>query len=673
MDIERFLNSSIKQYGKLSEATWKKIIETIDGEEVGRLLIYIPKKYIVYKKVSIASLLKEGVQVEEDKESFIAVIYGEVMSSFVRNNGVFYKILDLKSQLTFTVYFRKSKGLQKPKIKCKYYFIGKVKYEDNHKIENSRESNVMMFFPQFKTSFNMPMEPVYARLSSYYRDQMKNILQNILNTMSVMMMNTYMFKSEEFKLNRYTLQQLFAHIHIVSCQGQTRDLSLITSRIGEYRNVLKLLEYTCFFYKLTKIKNIQIGTSKKHKYLCELDIKLTKCQIEAIRGISKNLAKEEKTINFLQGDVGTGKTLVAFVTIRKTLINGYNACFMSPTGILANQHYANFKKYFPGVNVFMIESGYKSKDYLSALNSVIQSQIPTVFFGTHSLLYEKIPNIQYVVIDEQHKFGMEQRKILMDYYVTADVLFLSATPIPRTLFLLQNKQMELFTLHTNPFPRQVKTTIVHHREEVLKKIIKMGQDSKVLWINGAIEESEYRQGVKSTYEFLKKQLENEDMPIYLIHGKMSDHDKVSILNNFHRGILVATICVETGVDLPNLPLIIIEEASNFGLATLHQLRGRVGRQGESSECILIDEKENERLRVLIETDNGLKIAEMDLRQRGYGSFFQKQQWGFDSFKSGKLNSNLFRYASQIVEKKQYHEETIAAFNKFFLKIEDVNY
>jgi ATP-dependent DNA helicase RecG len=493
--LEEFLNLSIRRYEEIGSKTLEKIIEVIGGNEIGRVLLYLPKKYILYKEISISYNLEK-----ELNDNFIPVIYGKTIGSFLRNNGIFYRVKDLKSNNIFLVYFKKIKrGQRKPKLNENYYFIGKIKMEISFTNKKNQESNVIMFFPQFKEKKCGFLKPVYGKLSNYYENAFREILKNILYEMS----HFYVFKKEEFNLNTYSIKSIFSFLHVINMKEEF-SLNFLIEKVKEHKNILRLVEYSCFFLKLFSIQNIKIGTSKPQKYLCELkDITLTKCQINSIRGISNNLSKNIKTINFLQGDVGTGKTLVAFITIRKTLINGYNACFMSPTGILTNQHFKNFQKYFPDVSTFLLESGYKNKEYLNSFRDVLNSQIPTIFFGTHNLLYEQIPNIQYIVIDEQHKFGMEQRKILMDFYETADILFLSATPIPRTLFMLQNKQMDLFTLNTNPFERKVKTTIVKCREEVLTKIKTVSENSKVLWINGAIEENDFRKGVKATYDFLQ--------------------------------------------------------------------------------------------------------------------------------------------------------------------------
>ena len=346
---------------------------------------------------------------------------------------------------------------------------------------------------------------------------------------------------------------------------------------------------------------------------------------------------------------------------------------MAPTTILAHQHYENYKKNFPEFNCFLVEGGYKNKKYLQHLEDISNYKIPTVFFGTHALLFENLQNISLIIIDEQHKFGMEQRKILMDKFPKSDILFLSATPIPRTLFMLKSNQMYLNTLSTSPFSKNIKTILVKKKEDILNKIIEISKKEKVLWINSSIDtygqEDKEKTGVNSTHEFFKK----KKVESYLLHGKKKDEEKLSVISNFQKGILISTICVETGIDIDNLNYIVIEDASQFGLATLHQLRGRIGRKGQEALCILIDNTETERLNILLNSNNGFEISEIDAQQRGAGSFFSKEQCGFYGFKSGPFNEKLFNLASKIFQKNLFYKDNIKLLKEYFFKTLDVHF
>lgn len=639
------LTDSIKIYiNNKNEKYIKALIRHFHSDEIGTILFFLPCKYLTYKTGSI----------DEDFGDYIPVIFGEVVGIFKKNSATFITVIDLnhKDKKKFSLYF-KNKVKLIISIGLKYYFIGKI---------SKKEEQICMFFPKYQINNFIPyVKPVYDKIIGCPQDKLHEILRAILKNLPT----KYIFKTTKNNLNKYSINKILSMIHNIFYTNDTDKIKISWS-------LLKICEYTCFFDGIHKIQNANIGEPKLLKYKFDLPIQLTICQKKAIQSISQNLESIKPTISFVQGDVGSGKTFVAFCAFNKTLLNSFNSCFMAPTTILAQQHYSNYRKYFPHFNCFLIEAGYKNKIYLQALEEIYIKKIPTVFFGTHGLLFEKLENISCIVIDEQHKFGMKERKVLLDKFPKSDVIYLSATPIPRTLFLLKNQQMQLFTLTTMPFDRKITTTLIEDKTSIMDKIQELSKTEKILWINPMIytnDSDNQKSAVVGTYEFLKK----NNIEVYLLHGQLKDEEKINILNNFHKGVLVATTCVETGMDIENLNIIVIEDASQFGLATLHQLRGRVGRKGQLAECILIDDKQTERLNILLETNDGFKIAEMDLQQRGCGSFFQKQQWGFDSFKTGKFKENLFDMAGDIFHKKDYFEDVILELSRFFFKMQDVNY
>jgi len=539
------------------------------------------------------------------------------------------------------------------KVGESYYFIGKV---------TKKDKDFYIFCPKYQgTPFKDQISPVYTKIIGCPPEKLVEILKLVLADTK----SCYPFFTEEKKLREYSLTKILSMVHN---SFHSNDIHQI--KMGWF--LLKMCEYTCFFHGVYALQNRHVGDAKILKYKFNLPIELTPCQKITLKALSAQLELPKPTIGFLQGDVGSGKTLVAFCAINKTLLNGFNSCFMCPTTILNHQHYNNYKKNFPEFRSFLLPSGYKSKKYLQELQEILSQKIPTVFFGTHGLLFEKLENIGLIVIDEQHKFGMEQRKILTDNYPRSDVLFLSATPIPRTLFMLKTQQMQLYTLKTLPFTKNIRTILVAKKEDILNKIFALSKKEKILWINPTIKpskEKSLKSAVVNTYEFFK----SKNLEVQLIHGKLKEATKLEILNNFQKGILVATTCVETGMDIEGLNTIVIEDAAQFGLATIHQLRGRVGRRGEAAQCILISSEDNARLEVLLQHNDGFKIAEMDLQQRGFGSFFQKQQWGLNNFKSGKFNASLFETSGKICINKEYDEEVVNNLSKYFFTLQDVSY
>jgi RecG-like helicase len=633
---------SLKKYINIyTEKYIKAIIKHFSHDCIVNILFFLPIKYLTYK---------EGC-IDEDFQDHIPVIYGQVTHIYKKTHITFISLIDLnhKDKKKFSIYFKNKKNIG-IKVGLNYYLIGKI---------TKKEDNFCIFFPQYQTTkWHVWIIPIYNKILGCPQEKLRLILSQIIKTLP----HHYIFSTNN--LCKYSLCKALSMLHNTF---QSNDIDQI--KIGW--SYLKMCEYLCFFDGVYRIQNNNLSDSKPINYKFNLPMALTVCQKNAIINLYKNLDSTKVTTSFLQGDVASGKTLVAFCCINKTLLNNFNSCMMCPTIILAFQHYTNYKKLFPHFNSFLIQSGYKSKKYLEELHNLLLSKIPTVFFGTHGLLFEQLLNISFIVIDEQHKFGMEQRKTLMDKYPTSDVLFLSATPIPRTLFMLKINQMQLYTLKTIPFIKQIKTIIIKNKLEILDKIYLLSKTNKILWINATINNTEdfNKISVNNTYNFfLEKNIET-----YLLHGQLKDEEKLNILNNFQKGILVATICVETGMHIPGLNMIIIENAANFGLATLHQLRGRVGREGEFAECILIEEKNSEKLEVLINNNDGFSIAEMDLKQRGAGNFFQKQQWGLSEFKTGKLNNRLFELSSLVFQERKYLAPMIQNMSKFFFKLQDVNY
>lgn len=631
------LNIPLEEYINSTNAKYIKALQKhLEDKNIKSPLFLFPYKYLTYKKGLI----------DEEFNHHIPIIYGKIISSYKKDHTLFMTVSNINhsKQKKFSIYF-KGRLPSLLKVGGTYYFIGRITRQDN---------SLCMFFPRYQTKpFVERVHPVYEKINGCSEDKLKAILNLVIKDIPHM----YAFSSPNIYVN--SIRKIFSLIHnTIYCN----DMSNIE---GAWQQ-LKICEYICFLHGICEMNKRGMGDAKPLKYRFNLPMHLTTCQTKVIRSISKDLELHEPTVSFIQGDVGAGKTLVAFCAINKTLTNNFSGCFMAPTSILAHQHYTNYKKNFPEFNAFLVKGGVKSKKYLRELQTA--NEMPTIFFGTHALLYENLLNISLIVIDEQHKFGMEQRKILMNKHARSDILFLSATPIPRTLFMLQNAQMTLHTLLSSPFERNIETTLVRNKEDIREEIKDLSKTEKILWINSSIYEvNNNTQGVIKTYEFFKE----NNISTHLLHGQMKDEEKLKVLDNFHKGILVATICVETGMDIDHLNHIVIENAGAFGLATLHQLRGRIGRKGQKAKCILIESSDRDRLNILLKTNNGFEIAEMDLQQRGFGSFFEKQQWGNKSFLTGAFDEKLFAISQHIFKKQQYNVKLIESLKYFFYKLQDV--
>jgi ATP-dependent DNA helicase RecG len=403
-------------------------------------------------------------------------------------------------------------------------------------------------------------------------------------------------------------------------------------------------------------------------FIKSLPFELTNGQKRAVKEIESDLSKPLAMNRLLQGDVGSGKTVVAEISILDVIESGFQVAFMAPTYVLASQHFERLK-------VDLENQGVKI-DFLtgatpSALKKEIKERITTgevnVVVGTHALIQKDVvfKNLGLVVIDEQHKFGVRQREALMSKGKAVDTLFMTATPIPRTLSMTIYGDLDITIIDEMPVGRkQPKTLLVNNakREEVfdfVKEEIKNG--TGIFWISPLVEESE-KLDVKAAKEIYEEFVNGpfEGYNVGLLYGKMPSEEKEKVMKDFEMKkveILVSTTVIEVGIDIPHANVMVIEHPERFGLAQLHQLRGRIGRGGKKSYCILLTNGgENERLRYFTHTFNGFELSNYDLRLRGPGEFMGTRQHGLPEFKV----ADLIRDEEILQEAKMDAEELVEA-------------
>jgi len=403
--------------------------------------------------------------------------------------------------------------------------------------------------------------------------------------------------------------------------------------------------------------------------LNNLPFDLTSAQKRVISEIEKDMRSTTPMNRLLQGDVGSGKTIVAVLSILKAVESGYQAVLMAPTEILAEQHLASVLEYVRGMGlrVVFLKSGL-SKSEKNTYYKAIMSGEAQIAVGTHALIQDKVDfkNLGLVVIDEQHRFGVMQRAELMSKGFNPDVLVMTATPIPRTLALTVYGDLDVSVLDELPPGRkEIKTKVYYDQKgsrekayNTVRKEIEKGRQAYVVY--PMIEESENPDFKNVKYATqMAEELQNEIFPDYkvgLLHGRMKAEEKQAVMKRFvshHLDILVATTVIEVGVDVPNSTVMVVENAERFGLTQLHQLRGRIGRGGHDSYCILISsfkrsEDAEKRLTIMEETTDGFKIAEADLTIRGPGDFLGTKQSGLPQFRF----ANLIRDARILSEARE---------------------
>jgi len=437
--------------------------------------------------------------------------------------------------------------------------------------------------------------------------------------------------------------------------------------------------------KRIKKKNKIINLNKQNSLIDKLDFSLTDDQQKSLNEINKDLSSSNKMFRLLQGDVGSGKTIVSLLAAINTINSGFQVAFMAPTEILARQHFNLAKKLFPkNINIALISGKSEYKVKKEILQRLENNKID-IIFGTHAIFQKKVifKKLGLIIIDEQHKFGVNQRKKLSDKGGSnCDVLLMTATPIPRTLTMTIYGDMDISIIREKPKNRKpIKTysKLEVKIEDVLKFIRKeINLGNQIFWVCPLIEESkklDHSSAVKK-YEYLESKFPNQ---VCLLHGKTDVDEKNKILNNFLNNkfkILVSTTIIEVGIDFPNANTIIIENANKFGLSQLHQLRGRVGRGDKDSTCILmfksnLSDNAKKRIKILKDTNDGFLISEEDMKLRGFGDILGFKQSGVKNFKLADpiQNSDLFLLAEKEMRRIEKSNEDISKF-KPLIKLYD---
>ena len=439
--------------------------------------------------------------------------------------------------------------------------------------------------------------------------------------------------------------------------------------------------------KIKKIKKVskKFNENAQNFITDKLNFNLTNDQKNSLKDINKDLNSKSKMFRLLQGDVGSGKTIVSLISALNVITSGFQVALMAPTEILARQHYVLAKKLFPkNISIGLLSSKSENIEKKRIIKELETNKIDIVF-GTHAIFQKKIifSNLGYIIIDEQHKFGVRQRKLLSDKGGdNCDVLLMSATPIPRTLTMSVYGDMDVSIIREKPSNRKEVKTYSKLESKIddvinfVKKEIKEG--SQVFWVCPLIEESKKldHQSSVSKYKFLNEIFPNN---VALLHGKIDSVEKEEILNRFlnHQySILVSTTIIEVGIDFPNANLIIIENANKFGLSQLHQLRGRVGRGSKQASCILMFKSNltvnaKKRINILKNSNDGFEISEEDMKLRGFGDLLGFKQSGVKNFRLADpiQNEDLFLLAEKQIKQIELEKINIDKY-KALLKLYD---
>ena len=607
-----------------------KYLNELGINNTNDLINYYPFRYEIIENTDVKTI--------KDQDKIVVGGIVENIPSVFHFNRKLNKMtfhLNIGSLIITVTIFNRAFLKSKLKIGTTITVIGK--YDQKH---NTITANDIKF-----ALLEKPLiEPVYHSSFKISSTKISKIIKTTLNKIDIPNILPESIK------NKYNFLNKEAAVKIAHDPQNKESL----------KKALELLKYEELFIYMLKINNLKnakkidngitrnVPYEKIENFIKTLPFKLTKDQLTAVKDIYNDLTQNKTMNRLLQGDVGSGKTIVSFISLYINYLGGYEGALMAPTEILALQHFQNFKKLFPNINTVLLTGKLTAKEK-KEIKKLIESGEAKVIIGTHALISEDVTyhNLGLVITDEQHRFGVAQRGNLKNKGKTPDILYMSATPIPRTYALTLYGDMDISSIRTMPSGRKpVKTYIKTNKQ--IKEVLYMMLDQikahhQIYVIAPLIEESE-KIDLENIYKLEEKMTKafGKICHIGILHGKMKDEEKEDIMNKFKQNkiqILISTTVIEVGVDVPNATMIVIFDSFRFGLSALHQLRGRVGRNDLASYCILISDKETKRLEILTKTNDGFKISEEDFKLRGGGDIFGLKQSGDMNFKIADIKND----------------------------------
>lgn len=639
-------------FGVINESIqYVKGIGPKKAEKLNKLGIYTIKDLLYYfpRQFEDRSIIKKIAQLEDEEKVTVKALITNI-ESYTPKKGMTITRIDVKDDTGFAklTFFNKEYIKNTFRVGDSILAFGKVKKNGRFVELNSCELEYLSASPK-NIGKLVPVYPLSYGVTN----------KDIMNTVRMV------FESKDIKIPEYMPEYILKKYRLCGIEYAIKNIHFPKDKeslkIALYRLIfeeLLVLQLGLFMYKggSSDEKGILFKRNQRlDEVLKSLPFSLTRAQNRALNEIIDDMCSEKVMNRLVQGDVGSGKTVVALLALAECVFNGYQGALMAPTEILAQQHYESFTETFEdiGINVELLTGSVTKKQKEGILQRAKDGEID-ILIGTHALIEDNVEfkNIGLVITDEQHRFGVRQRGKLSSKGESPDILVMTATPIPRTLALILYGDLDISIIDELPPGRQPIETIAvekKKRDKVYNSLVRREVDKgrQVYIVCPLVEESETLDitSATETAEEIKRDF-FPDLRVGLLHGKMKPSEKDTIMTAFKNhelDILVSTTVIEVGVNVPNSTLMIIENAERFGLAQLHQLRGRVGRGKHQSYCVLIYGSNSEvcrkRMSIMEETNDGFKISEKDLEIRGPGEFFGTMQHGVPELKV----ANLFKH------------------------------
>ena len=616
----------------------KELLNKLNIYTINDLLTYYPFRYDYLRRTDLLNL-KENISdikiVMDGKVDSVVI-----MNHFKKINKISFRIETVYGKMG-VILFNRAFLKNNLRIGTNIVVIGKYDKKNNvlvasdilFKSLGTKEEIIPVYHLTSGITSNTLKKFINEALLSY-KDQVVDNIPKYLN-------DKYNFVSKKLALS------------IVHNPSDKEKLEEVLKRL-KYEELFEFMFKINYLKYKRKKENIgikrDVDIQKLEKVIKSLPFELTEDQLKTTYDIIEDLSSEKQMNRIIQGDVGSGKTIVSFLAIYYNFLSGYQSALMAPTEILAIQHYNNLKElnFAKNLRIELLVGKLKKKEKEDIYKAIEKGEVDVVI-GTHAIIQEalKYHNLGLVITDEQHRFGVNQRANLRNKGNYPDVLYMSATPIPRTYALTIYGDMDISSIKKMPKGRKPVETIIKSEEE-MKEVLEMMykeliNNHQIYVISPLIEENDNSDlnDVEKIENNMKKAFGSK-FNIGVMHGKMKSTEKELIMQEFKQKkieILVSTTVIEVGVDVENATMIVIFDADRFGLSTLHQLRGRVGRSSLESKCILISNTDKERLNIMTKTTDGFKISEEDFKLRGSGDLFGTKQSGDMSFKLANLKQD----------------------------------